>query len=342
MLVFLAQRLLQALVVMTVVAFLSFGIFQYVGDPVRSLLGAFATPEQVQLVRASLGLNQSVGAQFVSFVMRAVQGDFGFSLTQGRPVSALMAERFPATLELALCASVLALVLGVVMGVVVALCDELSQQPRRSRLASWASRNVSKGLMTVSLLGISLPPFLVGILLILVFSVQAGVLPSFGRGAVVTLPWGWTTGILTLDGWGHLILPTITLAMFQLALLMRLVRAEMRSVLRSDFIRFARARGLSPWHIYLGHALKNTWLPVLTVLGLQLGTLMAFSIITETVFQWPGLGLLLIQAVQFADVPVIAAYLCMVALLFVSINMVVDLLYLVVDPRLRLASTRQV
>jgi peptide/nickel transport system permease protein len=340
MLAFLIQRLLQAVVVMTVVALLAFSIFQYVGDPVRSLLGAFATPEQVQAVRTDLGLNQPVWAQFLRFVGRAVQGDFGFSLTQGRAVSALMAERFPATLELALCASALALVLGVAMGVVVALCDELAQQQRRRQpFASGVNRGISNLLMTVSLLGISLPPFLVGILLILFFSVLAGVLPSFGRGPVVTLPGGWTTGFLTLEGWRHLILPTVTLAVFQLALLMRLVRTEMRAVLRSDFIRFARARGLPAWRIYVRHALKNTCLPVLTVLGLQLGTLMAFSIITETVFQWPGLGLLLIQAVQFADVPVMAAYLCMVALVFVTINAVVDLLYVVVDPRLRTSSS---
>jgi peptide/nickel transport system permease protein len=336
MMVFLAQRLLQAVVVMTVVVFLSFGIFQYTGDPVRNLLGADATPDQVQAMRVQLGLDQPFALQFASFVGRALQGDFGYSLSQqGRPVLALMAERFPATAELALSASFLALVLGVCMGVVAALCDEVS--PRQGLGVWWLKRGLSKLMMTVSLLGISLPPFLIGVLLIFVFSVQLGVLPSHGRGEDLRLVWAWKTGFLTLDGWRHLVLPTLTLAAFQLALLVRLVRAEMLSALRSDFIRFAKARGLAQWRIYLRHALKNVWLPVLTVLGLQLGNLVAFSIITETVFQWPGLGYLLIQAVRLADVPVMAAYLCMVALVFVSINAVVDVLYVWVDPRLRSA-----
>jgi peptide/nickel transport system permease protein len=348
-LVFLAQRLLQALAVMTVVSFLSFGIFQYVGDPVRTVLGADATPEQIQDVRTSLGLNQPVWLQFAHFVKNAVQGNFGMSLSQGRPVSVLIAERFPATMELALSASVVALVLGVGIGVLVALCEEVLTRPiltrpiqPKTQLLRVCIQGVSKILMTGSLLGISLPPFLIGIILIFIFSVQTGgFLPSHERGDVVLLPWGWTTGFLSVSGWRHLILPTITLAVFQLALLARLVRAEMRWVLRSDFIRFARARGLAPWRIYLGHALKNIWLPVLTVLGLQLGSLVAFSIITEPVFEWPGLGLLLIQAIGKSDVNIMAAYLCMVALVFVSINALVDLLYLLVDPRLRVAPCSQ-
>jgi peptide/nickel transport system permease protein len=249
-----------------------------------------------------------------------LQGDFGLSLRQGRRVSTLIAERLPATLELSMAAAVIALVVGIPLGVFAAL--------RRGTFASQVA-------MTVSLLGVSLPTFLIGILLILLFSVTLQWLPSFGRGDVVSLG-GWTTGLLTLDGWKHLILPAITLSVFQLALILRLVRAEMLEVLRTDYIKFARARGLPNRSVYFGHALKNTLVPVITITGLQLGALIAFAIITETVFQWPGMGFLFIQAVQFADVPVMAAYLCLVALIFVIVNLVVDLLYFAVDPRLRI------
>jgi len=235
-------------------------------------------------------------------------------------VSALIAERFPATLELAVCAAFVALAVGIPLGVYAAL--------RRGSFGSQLA-------MTVSLLGVSLPTFLIGILLILLFSVLLKWLPSFGRGDVVTIG-AWTTGLLTLDGWRHLVLPAITLSVFQLALILRLVRAEMLEVLRTDYIKFARARGLHDRSVYFGHALKNTLVPVITITGLQLGGLIAFAIVTETVFQWPGMGLLFIQAVQFADIPVMAAYLCLIALIFVVINLTVDLLYFAVDPRLRI------
>jgi peptide/nickel transport system permease protein len=250
----------------------------------------------------------------------AVQGEFGISLRQGREVSGLILERLPATLDLAVVAMVIALALGIPMGLMAAV--------RRGR----ADAGV---LMLVSLVGVSLPTFLVGILLILVFSVTLHWLPGLGRGDVVDVFGGWSTGMLSRDGWAHLVLPSMTLAVFQVALIMRLVRAEMLEVLRADYIRFARARGLTARVVYLRHALKNTLIPVLTILGLQFGSLIAFSIITETVFQWPGLGSLFIQAVSDADIPVMAAYLCLVAAVFVVINLVVDLLYLLVDPRLR-------
>lgn len=316
---FILRRLLQAVVVMVAVAFIAFLLFQYVGDPVLFMLGQDATPGQIRQLRADLGLDQPFFVQFWHFLLNAVQGDFGLSLRQGAKVSRLLAERFPATFELALVAAVLALVLGIPMGVYAAL-----------RRKSW----LSQVFMTVSLLGVSLPTFLIGILLILVFSVWLGWLPSFGRGETVTLGW-WRSGLLTRDGWLHMVLPAATLAIFQLTLIMRLVRAEMLEVLRTDYIKFARARGLSDRTIYFGHALKNTLVPVMTITGLQLGGLIAFAIITETVFQWPGMGLLFIQAVTFADVPVMAAYLCLIALIFVLINLVVDLLYVAVDPRLR-------
>ena len=304
---------------MLVVAFIAFMLFQYVGDPVTNLLGQDATVEQREQLRADLGLDQPFPIQFARFVGNAAQGEFGLSLRQGRKVSALIAERFPATLELALSAAITALFLGVPMGVYAAL--------RRGSFASQV-------LMAISLLGVSLPSFLIGILLILFFAVTLKWLPSFGRGDVVILG-QWTTGFLTVDGWKHLVLPALTLAIFQLTLIMRLVRAEMLEVLRTDYIRFARARGLSDRAVYFGHALKNTLVPVMTITGLQLGGLIAFAIITESVFQWPGMGLLFIQAVSFADIPVMAAYLCLISLIYVIINLTVDLLYFAVDPRLR-------
>jgi peptide/nickel transport system permease protein len=323
MLVFILRRLAQAVIVMLTVAFLAFMLFQYVGDPVTNLLGQDATQEQREQLRRDLGLDQPFPVQFAKFVGNAVQGEFGLSLRQGRKVSALIAERFPATLELAVCAALVALAVGIPLGVYAAL--------RRGSFGSQVA-------MTVSLLGVSLPTFLIGILLILFFSVMLKWLPSFGRGDVVTIG-TWTTGLLTFDGWRHLVLPAITLSVFQLALILRLVRAEMLEVLRTDYIKFARARGLQDRAVYFGHALKNTLVPVITITGLQLGGLIAFAIVTETVFQWPGMGLLFIQAVQFADVPVMAAYLCLIALIFVVINLTVDLLYFAVDPRLRVEKT---
>ncbi len=320
MLAFIVRRLLQAIIVMGVVAFVSFSLFQFVGDPVLAMLGQDATAEQRDELRRDLGLDQPIPVQFATFVKNAVRGDFGLSYRQGRKVSTLIQERLPATLELSMVAAGLALLVGIPMGVYTAL-------RRKGVLA-----NV---FLAVSLIGVSLPTFLIGILLILVFAVLLGWLPSFGRGDTVDLGW-WSTGLLTRDGWSHIILPAITLCLFQMTLIMRLVRSEMLEVLRTDYIKFARARGLQDRAVYFGHALKNTLVPVITITGLQLGAIIAFAIITETVFQWPGMGLLFIQSVQVADVPIMAAYLCLIALIFVAINLVVDLLYFVVDPRLRI------
>ena len=323
MFAFIVQRVFQAVIVMVSVALISFLLFQYVGDPVVFLLGQDATPQQIKELRADLGLDKSFVVQFWNFLANAVRGEFGLSLRQGTKVSRLISERLPATLELAGVAAVLALALGVPMGVYAAL--------KRGTF-------LSQLFMTVSLLGVSLPTFLVGILLILLFAVGLGWFPSFGRGDVVQIGW-WSSGLLTAGGWHHIVLPALTLAIFQLTLIMRLVRAEMLEVLRTDYVKFARARGLSNTAIHFGHALKNTLVPVITITGLQLGALIAFAIITETVFQWPGMGLLFIQAVTFADIPVMAAYLCLTALIFVVINLVVDLLYFVVDPRLRVGKS---
>ena len=320
MLAFILRRLLQAVIVMLTVAFIAFMLFQYVGDPVTSLLGQDATQEQRDQLRRDLGLDDPFPVQFATFIGNAARGEFGLSLRQGRQVSTLIAERFPATLELALAAAAIALGVGLPLGVYAAL--------KRGGFGSQA-------VMTLSLLGVSLPTFLIGILLILLFSVTLKWLPSFGRGDTVAFG-SWTTGLLSADGWRHLILPAVTLSVFQLALILRLVRAEMLEVLRTDYVKFARARGLQDRTVYFGHALKNTLVPVITITGLQLGSLIAFAIITETVFQWPGMGFLFIQAVQFADIPVMAAYLCLIALIFVAVNLIVDVLYVAVDPRLRL------
>ena len=311
---------MQALLVMLTVALIAFSLFQFVGDPVSNLLGQEATQEQRDALRKELGLDQSFVAQFAAFVGNAVQGEFGLSLKQGRKVSTLIAEAFPATMELALAAAVIALTVGLPLGVYAAL--------RRGR-------PLAQLVMALSLLGVSLPTFLIGILLIMVFAVNLQWLPSFGRGEVIDLG-GWTTGLLKWETLRHLILPAITLSLFQLALILRLVRAEMLEVLRTDYIKFARARGLSERVVHFGHALRNTLVPVITITGLQLGSLIAFAIITEQVFQWPGMGLLFIQAVQFSDIPVMAAYLCLISLIFVVINLAVDLLYFAVDPRLRI------
>jgi peptide/nickel transport system permease protein len=317
MLRFLSTRLWNGVLVMIGVSFIAFLLFNYVGDPVNNMLGEQATAEQRDALRASLGLDKPLVVRFVTYLGLAARGEFGISYRNLEPVGQLLLSRVPATLELSLCAAILALGLGVPLGVYAGI--------RRDALTA-------RMLQVVSLVGISIPSFLTGIILILVFSVELNWLPAYGRGDVVHLG-PWTTGLLTTSGLKSLVMPSITLALFQLTLFMRLVRSEMLEVLRTDYIKFARARGIAERSIYFHHALKNTLIPVITVAGLQLGSLIAFSIITETVFQWPGLGLLIIQAITFGDIPVIAAYLLLIALLFVTINTIVDLLYFRVDPR---------
>lgn len=319
MLSFLIRRLLQTVGVLLSVAFIAFMLFQFVGDPVSNMVGQDASPEQRAHLRADLGLDRPFPVQFTSFVANAVRGEFGLSLKQGRKVSTLLAERFPATLELSCVAALMALLLGLPLGVYAAL--------RRGK-------PLAQLVMALSLLGVSLPTFLLGVLFIWLFAVTWAWLPSFGRGETVQLG-GWSTGLLSWDGWKHILMPAFTLAVYQITLILRLVRSEMLEVLRTDFIKFARARGLPDRVVYFGHALRNTLVPVITIMALQLGGLMAFSLITETVFQWPGMGSLFIQAVQFSDVPVMAAYLCLIALVFVTVNLAADLLYVAVDPRLR-------
>ncbi|MGS1006393.1 ABC transporter permease [Achromobacter anxifer] len=319
MLAFIVRRVFNAVGVMLAVALLAFVIFRFVGDPVDMMLNEQASQTQRDELRERLGLNASVGMQFVHFVTNAAQGEFGISYRNQQDVFALVAERFPATFELVLMATLLSLVIGVPAGVLTAIY-------RKSRLA--------QALQFVSILGISLPSFVVGIMLILIFSVQLGWLPGFGRGDTVKIGW-WTTGLLTPSGRAALVLPSITLALFQITLIMRLVRAEMLETLRTEFIKFARARGLPDRIVHFRLALRNCLMPVITVTGMQIGNLIAFALITETVFQWPGMGLLFIQSVMFVDIPVMAAYLVIVSFIFVALNTLVDMMYGVVDPRLR-------
>lgn len=323
MFAFILSRLLQSVPVLLAVALVSFIMFKFVGDPVTTMLGQDFTEAQRVALEHQLGLDKPFIVQYVLYIWAVLHGDFGISYRVAQPVGKLIMDRLPATLELVFTSTVLSLLVGIPMGVYTAI--------RRNSLAA-------RGFMVVSLVGVSLPTFLVGILLILIFSVQLGWLPSFGRGTVVQLGGWWSTGFLTKSGILSLILPAITLGLFQMTLVMRLVRGEMLEVLRSDYVKFARARGISQRAINFGHALKNTLVPVITIVGLQIGGIIGFSLVTETVFQWPGVGLLLVQSIAVADIPVMAAYLLLVGLVFVIINLVVDLLYFAVDPRLRLGN----
>ena len=324
MLAFIIRRLAQSLVVMFFVAFIAFSMFNYVGDPIHQMVGQDTSFEQREKLREQLGLNDPAVVQFFRFVGNALQGEFGLSYQHKRPVAELIAERLPATMELAMVAALISLGVGVPLGVYTGL-----------HRTGWLSRLA----MTFSLVGVSLPTFLVGIMLIYLFAVILGWLPSFGRGEVIKLGF-WSTGMLTGKGLKSLILPAYTLGMFQMTLIMRLIRSEMLEVLRTDYIKFARARGLKDRAIHFGHALKNTLVPVITIIGLQLGALIAFAIITETVFQWPGMGQMFLQAIDNVDIPIMSAYLILVAFFFVTINMIVDILYYVVDPRLRIDTAK--
>ena len=314
------KRLLQSILVMLIVGFVSFSLFNFVGDPVNNMVGQEASEETREEIREKLGLNDPVYTQFFKFVINASNGEFGLSYELRRPVSLLISERLPATLELVLVSALIAIFFGVLFGVYTAINRD---------------GFVSNLILITSLFGVSLPTFVIGILFIYLFSVILGILPSFGRGEVVNFGF-WSTGFLTISGIKALILPSITLSLFQMTYIIRLVRAEMIEILQTDYIKFARARGINNKVINNRHALKNGLIPVITITGINIGTLIAFSIITETVFQWPGMGLLFINAVQFVDVPIMSAYLIMVAFLFVMINFIVDIAYYFIDPRIRL------
>ncbi len=321
MLWYVTRRIFQSVFVMLIVSAVAFSLFNFVGDPVNQMVGQDATREQRQAITEELGLNDPVIVQYSRFVGRAVQGEFGLSLRSRISVSELIMDRLPATLELVLVSAILSLIFGILAGIYTGIHRN-----------NWFSRTILSG----SLIGVSLPTFIIGIALIYLFAVQLRWLPSSGRSGTVPVFGTWETSLITIEGWRSIILPALTLSLFQATIILRLVRAEMLEVMQTDFIRFARARGLRDRAIHFNHALKNTLVPVITIIGINIGGLIAYSVITETVFQWPGTGLLFIQAVEFADVPVMAAYLCFVALVFVIVNLVVDLLYAVIDPRIRI------
>ena len=320
MLNYFLKRLIQSVLVMLIVAFVSFSLFNYVGDPVHNMVGQEASTEKRQEIREKLGLNDPVHTQFIRFVGNAVKGEFGISYQLRRPVSDLIAERLPATLELVFISALIAILSGVLLGVYTGINRD---------------GYLSNIILVISLFGVSLPTFVIGILFIYLFSVILGILPSFGRGEVVEIGF-WNTGFLTLSGLKAIILPSVTLSLFQMTYIIRLVRAEMMEILQTDYIKFARARGIQKNIINFKHALKNGLIPVITITGINVGTLVAFSIITETVFQWPGMGFLFINAVHFVDIPIMSAYLIMVAFIFVMINFIVDITYYIIDPRIRI------
>ena len=321
---YLVRRVFQSVIVLLFTGLIAFSMFRFVGDPIENMMGQERTDSDIEILREKLGLNDPFFVQYWDFLIDAAQGNLGISFRQGRPVVEVLIERLPATIELASVSAFLAIFMGVSLGVYTAI------KPK-----GWLTNVI----LTVSLVGVSLPTFLIGILLIYLFAVELGWLPSFGRGDVVEVGW-WTTGLITMSGIKAIILPAVTLGLYQMTMIMRLVRSEMSEVLSSDFVRFARSRGVPEVKIYFRHALKNALVPVITVTGLQLGSIIAFAIITETVFQWPGLGLLFIDSVQFVDIPVMASYLMFISVMFVSINLVVDLLYTAIDPRLRVSDTK--
>ncbi len=323
MISFIVRRVMQSVFVMLIVTAVAFSLFTFVGDPVNQMVGQDATREQRVAIAEELGLKDPVIVQYGRFVQRAAQGEFGLSLRSRISVTELIADRLPATLELVFVSAIISLVLGIGAGIYTGIHRK-----------SFLSRTILSG----SLIGVSLPTFIIGISLIYLFAVQLRWLPSSGRAGTVPMFGTWETSLLTLDGWRSIILPALTLSLFQATIILRLVRAEMMEVMQTDYIKFARARGLKDKAIYFNHALKNTLIPVVTIIGINIGGLVAYSVITETVFQWPGTGLLFIQAVEFGDVPVMAAYLCFVALIFVAVNLIVDLLYVVIDPRVRLGN----
>jgi len=312
--VFVIRRVVQSLIVVLVMSLVVFIGVHVVGDPVHILISDDMTQMEIERFIQKLGLDRPVHEQYFHFLANAVRGDLGNSFVYGEPALKLILQRMPATLELALAAFLLAVVLGVPLGMYAGLRPE-----------SPASRAIMAG----SILGFSLPTFWVGLMLIMVFAVMLGWLPSTGRG-----------DFMTWDGLRHLALPAINLALFKMALVTRLARAGTREAALQDYVKFARAKGLSPARVVLVHVLKNIMVPVVTVLGLELGSLIAFSVVTETVFAWPGMGKLLIDSIQRLDRPVVVAYLVITVLMFVIINLVVDILYSLLDPRVRLREAK--
>jgi len=318
MLAFIARRLFQSIFVMLAVSLIAFTLFRFVGDPVAQMVGQETSIEDRERLRENLGLNDPIHEQFYRFAKNLATGDFGYSYRTRQPIGEMILSRLPATLELGFVSLLISLLIGIPAGIYTAL--------KRGVL--------STTLLVSTLVGISIPTFVIGISLIYVFGVYYNVLPVFGRGETVQIGW-WKTNYLTLDGWRSLILPAITLGIYQLTLTMRLVRSEMQDVLKTDYIKFATARGISYRSLYFHHAFRNTLVPVITIIGLQFGGIIAFSIVTESVFQWPGMGLLFLDSIRYVDIPVMSVYLVLIAFIFVLINLLVDVLYFVIDPRVR-------
>lgn len=319
MFTYIVRRLLQGIIVLLAVSLICFFIFRYMGDPVLTLAGRYATQEEQAMVREAFGLDRPFYVQYLSFLWNALHGNFGKSYVSRVPALGLILERLPATVELAIVAMCFAFITGLGMGVLVSL-------------KPYALRN--RVIMAGSLGGISIPTFLTGILLIMLFSVYLGILPSFGRGDTVMIG-PWRSGLLTWSGLQHIILPALTLAMYQLAVLLRLTRAGMREVLTEEYIKTAWSKGLSPAKVILKHALRNVMIPVVTVAGLQFGELIAFSIVTETIFQWPGMGNLLLTSIYESDQPVVVTYIMLAAFIIITINISVDILYALLNPKIR-------
>ena len=320
MISYVARRLLQSVFVMLAVSLIAFTLFRFVGDPIAQMVGQETSLEDQARLRSEMGLNDPLITQYGRFVKNLATGEFGYSYRTRQPIGEMILSRLPATLELGLVSLLISLLVGIPAGIYTALNKD---------------GFISNSILVATLVGVSVPTFVIGIFLIYLFGVTLGWLPTFGRGEVVELGW-WKTNLLTLDGWRSLILPALTLGVYQVTLTMRLIRSEMLEVLRTDYIKFAVARGIDYRTVHYRHALKNTMVPVITIIGLQFGGIIAFSIVTESVFQWPGMGLLFLDSIRYVDIPVMSVYLVLIALIFVVINLLVDLLYVVIDPRVRL------
>ena len=322
--VFIIRRLLQSSMVIVAMSVIVFFGVMVIGSPVDILINPEFDQEEMERAIKALGLDLPLWQQYLLFVKNAFQGDFGKSFVFGEPALKLIIQRVPATLELAFTALILSILIGIPLGLFAGLKPDSP---------------VSKTIMGGSILGFSLPTFWVGIMMIMIFAVMLGVLPATGRGQTVTIM-GLEISFLTWDGLRHLLMPAINLALLKISLVIRLTRAGTREVVLQDYVKFARAKGLSTRRVILVHVLKNILIPVVTVIGLELGNLIAFSVVTETVFAWPGMGKLIIDSIQLLDRPIIVAYLIIIVFMFVTINLVVDILYSVLDPRVRLQDVK--
>jgi peptide/nickel transport system permease protein len=325
MFAFIARRIIQSILVMLVISLVGFSIQHQIGDPVRDLVGERVTPAEREVIRDQLGLNDPFYIQYGRFVYKACQGDLGLSFFYKKPALEVIISKAPATIELVIVTTLILIFVSIPIGIYSAIYPK-----------SLISRLAIAG----STIGVAVPVFLTAIALIYLFGVELNWLPSYGRGETVTL-WGfWDTGLLTIDGIKHLILPSISLSSIMLPLFIRLIRAEMMEVLETEYIKFAWAKGLLRKRVWFVHAFKNTLLPVITVFGVQLGIMFAFTILTETVFQWQGMGFMFLEAVERSDTSLLVAYLVFIGVIFVLVNTVVDIIYGAVNPMVRIAGTK--